>query len=107
VFPSYFLAPGKPDAFPVADCVHERAVAVRMRATPQEYLKCLTAMLRPRVVTDRAERTVRLFCAASYGEFLLAAFTCEGKRAPVAVRATAPALADAIATEIERGLRAV
>jgi hypothetical protein len=107
IFPSYFLAPAKPDSFPLEKCVHEREIVVKLKATAPVCLKRLTGLLRSKVVPDKATKTVKFYAKTSYGEFVFVSFACDAKVASVSVRSTLAELTDSLATEIDMSLKAL
>jgi AP-3 complex subunit delta-1 len=105
IFPSYFLAPIKPDTLPLEKCVHQKDVQVKLKAAPPVCLKQLVKLLKAKVVADKATKTVKFYSKTSYGEFAFVEFLCEGKVAHVTVRSTLAELSDSLGHEIDMNLK--
>jgi hypothetical protein len=105
LFPSYFLKPAKPDAFPADDCVHEHSVQTKLKVTPPECIKALVKVLRSKMLRDTASKTVKMYAMASYGAFVLTNFACDGTSATITLKSTVAELTDSLAREIDLALK--
>jgi hypothetical protein len=101
VFSSYLGQPTMAWSFDFGECKHEKSVVVELAEPPQECLKMILRILLCKMATDRVTKIVKLYAKASYGVFVVGAFSVDGEIAKVNLAPTAAELTDSLVSEIE------